>query len=74
MHLRRFTEQSGRSPGEDKRRGYAHARQQHGMYGVLPDELPANCTWVVPHDRGGNADPQTDPVDQLRPVAGEASG
>jgi hypothetical protein len=63
MHLRRFTEQSGRSPGEEKRRGYAHARQQYGMYGVLPEQLPRNCTWVRPHDRGGSEDV---PADQLR--------
>jgi hypothetical protein len=73
MHLRRFTEQSGRAPGEDKRRGYAQARQHYGMYGVLPEQLPPNCTWVVPHDRGGNAEVSADSLDHSEQVVGQAA-
>ncbi|MFI4992101.1 MAG: hypothetical protein ACHQCH_00600 [Solirubrobacterales bacterium] len=73
MHLRRFTEGSGRAPGQDKRRGYAHARQQYGMYGVLPEQLPPNCTWVVPHDRGGSDNVSADHLEQSeQEVAGTA--
>ncbi len=72
MHLRRFTEQSGRAPGEDKRRGYAHARLEHGMYGVLPEQLPPNCTWVRPHDRGGSGEVPGDQLDHSAQVVGES--
>ena len=26
------------------------------MYGVLPEELPADCSWVQPDDWGGGAE------------------
>jgi hypothetical protein len=48
MHLRRFTEESGRSPSSAKRASYADARTLYGMHGVLPAELPCECTWVKP--------------------------
>src|SRR6202012_2908149 len=38
MHLRRFTEASGRSPSAEKRASYAEARLRYGMHGVLPAE------------------------------------
>jgi hypothetical protein len=55
MHLRRLTK---RSPQAEKHRTYADARQKYGMYGVLPEVLPPDCTWVLPHDRG-----RRDPAD-----------
>jgi uncharacterized protein (DUF2236 family) len=54
MHLRRYTEFSGRAPSAEKRRTYPEARRQYRMYGVLPDELPADCTWVAPYAWGGD--------------------
>ena len=51
MHLRRYT-----NPSADKRRTYAAARLEYGMHGVLPETLPADCTWVGPHDRGDDVD------------------
>jgi len=47
MHLRRYTKAS-----PEKRRTYAEARLKYGMHGVLPELLPANCTWVAPYDWG----------------------
>jgi hypothetical protein len=47
MHLRRYTQAS-----PEKRRTYAEARLKYGMHGVLPELLPANCTWVAPYDWG----------------------
>jgi hypothetical protein len=51
MHLRRYTK---RVPSQSKRLSYAEARQRYGMYGVLPTELPQDCTWVEPYDWGTN--------------------
>jgi hypothetical protein len=48
MHIRRFTEDSGRSPSAQKRASYAEARLKYGMRGVLPADLPNDCTWVKP--------------------------
>lgn len=53
MHLRRFTEESGRSSSPEKRASYAEARRLYGMHGVLPAELPRECTWVKPSSWGG---------------------
>ena len=50
MHLRRYTK---RSPSPAKRRSYSEACQRHGMYGVLPADLPGDCTWVEPYDWSG---------------------
>jgi hypothetical protein len=55
MHLRRFSEYSGRSPSAEKRASYAEARALYGMHGVLPAELPPECTWVKPSSWGGSA-------------------
>ena len=54
MHLRRYTERSGRTPSAVKRATYADARRRFGMHGVLPEELPEGCTWVKPYDSGGD--------------------
>jgi hypothetical protein len=57
MHLRMLADwMYGASP--EKKRNYAQARRQHGMYGVLPDTLPTGYTWVEPHSRGGEAEPE----------------
>lgn len=53
MHLRRYAE---RSPSAEKRLNYAEARKRFGMHGVLPAVLPPDCTWVTPHDRGGDGE------------------
>jgi hypothetical protein len=52
MHLRLLANwMYGASP--EKRRTYALARLEYGMYGLLPEELPPGYTWVEPHARGG---------------------
>ena len=51
MHLRRYTK-----PSAEKRRTYAEARLKHGMHGVLPEQLPADSTWVEPYDWGGDVE------------------
>jgi hypothetical protein len=57
MHLRQLPDwMYGASP--EKRRTYEQARREYGMYGVLPEELPAGYTWVEPHSRGGEAEPE----------------
>jgi hypothetical protein len=53
MHLRRFTEESGRSPSAEKCASHTEARTRYGMHGVLPAELPRDCTWVKPSSWGG---------------------
>jgi len=63
MHLRRFTEHSGRRPGQEKRRTYGEARVRHGMHHVLPEELPADCTWVEPYGWGEDGEPASPIVD-----------
>jgi len=55
MHLRHYTL---RSPSDEKRATYAEARRQHGMHGVLPEELPSGCSWVEPYFRGGDDEPE----------------
>ena len=59
MHVRRFDEFSGRSPSAAKRASYAAARRRFGMYGVLPEELPEDCTWVEPYSWGGDDEEPT---------------
>ncbi len=49
MHLRRYTK---RKPSAEKRVAYPEARKRFGMYGVLAEDLPENCTWVEPYSRG----------------------
>ncbi len=53
MHLRRYTNYT---PSAEKRRTYAKARLKYGMHGVLPEELPADCSWVEPYDWGDDVD------------------
>ncbi|MHB8376250.1 MAG: hypothetical protein ACYDEB_04770 [Dehalococcoidia bacterium] len=53
MHLRRYTR---RNPSAKKRADYAEARKSFGMYGVLPEDLPENCTWVEPYSWGADED------------------
>jgi hypothetical protein len=57
MHIRRYDEWSGRSPSAAKRASYAEARRRYKMHGVLPEQLPENCTWVEPYDWGGEDAP-----------------
>ena len=63
MHLRRYAE---RTPSTEKRLSYAEARKSFGMHGVLPAELPARCTWVAPHDRGGEGEATASQHDPLQ--------
>ena len=76
MHLRRYAQ---RTPSAEKRRTYAKARLKYGMHGVLPEELPADCSWVEPYDWGDDVeltisevefDDETD-EDRRRPVVFE---
>lgn len=55
MHLRLLADWMYEASAE-KRRTYADMRRRHGMHGVLPDELPANYTWVEPHSRGSEGE------------------
>jgi hypothetical protein len=59
MNLRHFTEFSGRKPSAAKRASYLEARKRFGMYGVLPEELPAGSTWVEPYSWGGEGEEPT---------------
>ena len=59
MHLRHYTERSGRSPSEAKRASYAEARRLNGMHNIFPEELPAGSTWVEPYSWGGEGDEPT---------------
>ena len=59
MHVRRYDEYSGRSPSASKRATYAEARTRFGMHGVLPEELPEDCTWVEPYSSGGDKEEPT---------------
>ncbi len=54
MHLRHYTRYS---PSDRKRQTYAEKRRQHGMHGVLPEELPPGYSWVEPYDWGGDDQP-----------------
>lgn len=54
MHIRRYDQWSGKSPSAQKRATYAEARRRHKMHGVLPEQLPDDCTWVAPYDWGGD--------------------
>jgi hypothetical protein len=54
MHLRRYTETSGRAPSAKKRASYAEARVEYGMHGVFPEKLPEGYTWVKPYDWGSD--------------------
>jgi len=59
MHLRHYTEFSGRAPSSAKRASYPEARRRWGMHGVFPEELPAGSTWVEPYSWGGEGDEPT---------------
>lgn len=60
MHLRHYTK---RVPSSAKRDAYADARQRYGMFGVLPETLPPDCTWVAPYDwRREHAAPDDGPT------------
>jgi hypothetical protein len=52
MHLRQYTERSGRRPSLEKQRTYAEARRHFGVHGILPEELPPGATWVEPYSWG----------------------
>lgn len=58
MHLRRLLGKHKR-PHPEKVRMYSEARRQHGMHGVLREELPPGYTWVEPHERGGDGEELT---------------
>jgi hypothetical protein len=73
-HLRRYIKCT---PSAKKRRTYAEAHLKYGMHGVLPEELPADCSWVEPYDWGDDVevtisevDDETD-EDRRRPVVFE---
>ncbi len=50
MHVRRY---EMRRPSAEKRSTYAEARLRYRMHGILPEELPPDCTWVEPYSWGG---------------------
>lgn len=77
MHLRRYTERSGRAPSHAKRASYPEMRRKFGMYGVLPEELPPNCTWVEPYswgDEPNSGDNESELAHALRDPLSHADG
>ena len=64
MHLRHYTESSGRSPSAAKRLSYVQARKRFAMHGVLPEALPEGSTWVEPYSWG--AEEEEPAVEQLQ--------
>jgi hypothetical protein len=73
MHLRRYTEKSGRAPTRAKRTSYAEARRAFGMYGVLPEELPPGYTWVKPYSWGDESSSGDEQVElELSDALGDA--